>query len=160
MDPTTTPGVGARYLQPGRVTARVVNPLVNALSRRGVSLFGSRLLEVRGRRTGEWRCTTVNPLDLDGRRYLVAPRGETQWVRNLRVAGEGRLRLGRRIEPFRSVELAAEERAPVLRAYLRRWKWEVGAFFDGVGPNSSDEDLLAVAGKHPVFLLEGRDSVR
>jgi deazaflavin-dependent oxidoreductase (nitroreductase family) len=143
-----------RYVEPGWFTTRVVNPLANALSRRGVSLFGSRLLEVRGRRTGEWRSTTVNPLDLDGRRYLVAPRGETQWVRNLRVAGEGRLRIGRRTEPFTAVELTGEGKVVVLRAYLRRWKWEVGAFFDGVGPDASDEELLVAAGKHPVFVLE------
>ena len=95
---------------------------------------GSRVLEVRGRSSGEPRRTPVNLLELEGERYLVAPRGETQWARNLRVSGEGRLLVGRRSESFTAVELADEEKAPVLRAYLKRWKFEVGVFFDGVGP--------------------------
>jgi hypothetical protein len=93
----------------------------------------------------------VNLLDHGGRRYLVSPRGEGQWVRNLRAAGTGELRVGRRTEAFRGRELSADEKVPVLRAYLKRWKFEVGVFFDGVGPDSSDEQLLAVAAKHPAF---------
>ena len=96
-------------------------------------MAGSRELRVRGRQSGEWRSTPVNPLALSGQRYLVAPRGTTQWVRNLRAAGAGELRSGRRIEPFRAVELADADKAPVLREYLRRWKWEVGQFFDRPG---------------------------
>jgi hypothetical protein len=93
----------------------------------------------------------VNLLVLQGRRYLVSPRGEGQWVRNLRAAGTGELRVGRRVEPFRGRELPDEEKVPVLRAYLARWKFEVGVFFDGVGPGSSDAEVLAIAGKHPAF---------
>jgi hypothetical protein len=93
----------------------------------------------------------VNLLTYEGRRYLVAPRGETQWVRNLRVAGTGELRLGRGAEDFRGRELTDEEKVPVLRAYLRRWKAEVGIFFEGTGPDSSDEQLRAIAPKHPAF---------
>ena len=123
-------------------------------TRLGVSLAGSRVLEVRGRTSGEWRRTPVNPLKFEGALYLVAPRGETQWVRNLRASGEGRLRLGRSAEPFRAVEIVDEgEKAPILRAYLRRWKAEVGVFFEGVGPGSSEEQLRGIAPKHPVFLL-------
>jgi hypothetical protein len=87
------------------------------------------------------------------KRYLVAPRGETQWVRNLRASGEGRLLLGRRSEPFTAVEVDDEQKVPILRAYLKRWKAEVGVFFDGVGPSSSDEERARVAPKHPVFRL-------
>jgi hypothetical protein len=93
----------------------------------------------------------VNLLNHDGRRYLVSARGEGQWVRNLRAARTGELRVGRRSEAFRGRELSDEEKVPVLRAYLKRWKVEVGAFFDGVGPNSSDAEIQAIAGKHPVF---------
>jgi hypothetical protein len=93
----------------------------------------------------------VNLLTHDGRRYLVAPRGETQWVRNLRAAGTGELRVGRRAESFRGRELADDEKVPVLRAYLRRWKAEVGIFFEGTGPDSSDDQILAIAPKHPAF---------
>jgi deazaflavin-dependent oxidoreductase (nitroreductase family) len=109
------------------------------------------VLAVRGRTSGEWRTTPVNLLTHEGRRYLVSPRGEGQWVRNLRVAGTGELRVGRRTEPFRGRELSEEEKLPVLRAYLKRWKFEVGVFFDGVGPDSSDAEVLAIAGKHPAF---------
>jgi deazaflavin-dependent oxidoreductase (nitroreductase family) len=139
--------------RPGWVTANVFNRIVAGLTRSGVSLLGSRVLEVKGRSSGQPRRTPVNLLDLDGERYLVAPRGETQWARNLRVSGEGRLLVGRRSESFTAVELADEEKAPVLRAYLKRWTFEVSAFFDGVGPDSSDDELRDAAPKHPVFRL-------
>ena len=144
--------------RPGWFTAHVFNPIVAFLTRRGLSLLGSRVLEVRGRTSGEPRRTPVNLLDLEGERYLVAPRGETQWVRNLRAAGEGRLLLGRRGEPFAAVEVADEQKVPILRAYLKRWKAEVGVFFDGVGPDSPEDELRRVAPKHPVFRLSPRDS--
>ena len=141
------------YRAPGRFTRRVFNPLVAWLTRRGVSVWGSRVLEVRGRRSGEWRANPVNVLQVDGRTYLVAPRGETQWVRNLRTAGEGRLRVGRRTTSFTASELAVDDRPAVLRPYLRRWRWEVGQFFDGVGPESTEAELLAIADRHPVFAI-------
>lgn len=146
-------GGAPRYLAPGWVTARVMNPLVAAATRWGVPLAGSRVLAVRGRASGQWRTTPVNPLVLGGRRYLVAPRGHTQWVRNLRAAGGGELRAGRRAEAFTAVELPDAEKLPVLREYLRRWAWEVGAFFDGVGADASDAELLAAAPGHPVFVI-------
>ena len=142
------------YQRPGWFTKHVFNPTVAALTRLGVSVAGSRVLEVRGRKTGEWRRTPVNLLEVDGVRYLVAPRGTTQWVRNVRVNPHGHLRVGRRTEPFTAVEIPEEERAPLLRAYLERWKWEVGVFFGGVGPDSSDEDLARIAPDHPVFRIE------
>lgn len=145
--------VTEHYQAPGWFTTNVFNRLVAALTRAGVSVWGSRVLEVRGRKSGEWRQTPVNLLKHDGVEYLVAPRGHTQWVRNLRVSGEGRLRLGRRTRSFRAAELAEGEAPPVLRAYLRKWKLEVGVFFDGVGPDSSDEELRRIAPDHPVFRL-------
>jgi len=139
--------------RPGWFTTHVFNRMVAALTARGASLFGSRVLEVRGRSSGELRRTPVNLLELDGERYLVAPRGETQWARNLRVSGEGRLLAGKRSESFTAAELTDEEKAPVLRAYLKRWKFEVGVFFDGVGPDSSEQELREAAPKHPVFRI-------
>jgi deazaflavin-dependent oxidoreductase (nitroreductase family) len=140
--------------RPGWFTANVFNRLITALTGRGVSVLGSRVLEVKGRSSGQPRRTPVNLLDFEGERYLVAPRGETQWARNLRASGEGRLLVGKRSENFTATELGDDQKAPVLRAYLMRWKFEVGAFFDGVGPNSSDDELLAAAPKHPVFRLD------
>jgi deazaflavin-dependent oxidoreductase (nitroreductase family) len=139
--------------RPGWFTANVFNRIVAALTGRGVSILGSRVLEVEGRSSGQPRRTPVNLLDFEGERYLVAPRGETQWARNLRVSGEGRLLVGKRSERFTATELDDDEKAPVLRAYLKRWKFEVGAFFDGVGPDSSEDELRGAAPKHPVFKL-------
>jgi deazaflavin-dependent oxidoreductase (nitroreductase family) len=139
--------------RPGWFTAHVFNPLVALLTRLGISLLGSRVLEVHGRSSGALRRTPVNLLELEGERYLVAPRGETQWVRNLRASGEGRLLLGRRGESFAAAEIADEQKVPILRAYLKRWKAEVGVFFDGVGPDSPEDELRRVAAKHPVFRL-------
>ena len=145
-----------RYQRPGWFTKHVFNPTVAGLTRLGISVAGSRVLEVRGRTTGEWRRTPVNPLDFEGARYLVAPRGTTQWVKNLRANPEGRLLVGRRAEPFAAVELPDEEKEPLLRAYLKRWKWEVGVFFGGVGPDSTAEELARIAPDHPVFRVEER----
>jgi deazaflavin-dependent oxidoreductase (nitroreductase family) len=128
----------------------------DSATRHGISIWGSRVLAVRGRTSGEWRTTPVNPLTHDGKRYLVAPRGHTQWVRNMRVAGGGELRVGRRVENFTAAELPDEQKPDVLRAYLKRWKFEVGVFFDGVGPDSPDEKLLAIAPGYPVFLITER----
>jgi deazaflavin-dependent oxidoreductase (nitroreductase family) len=144
----------AHYVQPGWFTRHVFNPLVAALTRAGVSVWGSAELRVRGRTSGEWRSTPVNPLTSDDARYLVAPRGETQWVRNLRVAGEGQLKVGRQVESFTATEIPERDRAPILRAYLKRWKAEVGVFFGGVSADSPDEDLRRIAPDHPVFKIE------
>jgi deazaflavin-dependent oxidoreductase (nitroreductase family) len=129
------------------------NSSVAALTRRGVSIWGSRVLYVRGRTSGQLRATPVNVLTHDGRRYLVAPRGHTQWVRNLRAAGGGELRVGKRVERFTATELPDERKPEILRAYLRRWKFEVGVFFDGVGPDATDSTLLALAPGYPVFMI-------
>ena len=143
------------YQRPGWFAKHVFNRAVAALTRVGISVAGSRVLEVRGRKSGEPRRTPVNLLTLEGSRYLLAPRGNTQWVRNLRAAGGGELLLGRRAEGFQADEVPEADRVPILRAYLRRWKWEVGAFFGGVGPESSDDELRRIAPDHPVFRLNG-----
>jgi len=142
----------ARYVAPS-AGDRFFNRVVAWLARRGIGLAGARVLAVRGRTSGEWRTTVLNPMELDGDRYLVAPRGETQWVRNLRVAGAGELRLGRRAEAFEAVEVADADKAPVLRAYLDKWGWEVGRFFEGVTKDSDDEALARIAPDFPVFRL-------
>ena len=141
-----------RYVVPSRGTM-IFNSAVARLTKMGVSVYGSRVLAVRGRKSGEWRTTPVNPLTFDGERYLVAPRGNTQWVRNMRVAGGGELRRGRKVEAFTATELPLEDRPRVLRAYLKKWKFEVGMFFQGVGPDATEEKMLAIAPDHPVFRI-------
>ena len=140
-----------RYVRPGWFTTNVFNRLVALLTRAGLSVYGSRILAVSGRRSGEWRTTPVNVLTYRGERYLVAPRGLTAWVRNIRASGAGELRLGTRREPIRVVELADDEKPELLRAYLRRWRFEVGAFFQGVGPDASEPELRRIAPDYPVF---------
>jgi deazaflavin-dependent oxidoreductase (nitroreductase family) len=146
--------VSDRYVEPGWFTAKVFNPIVRQLTRWGVSFKGSRVLEVRGRTSGEIRSTVVNLLTVEGQRYLVAPRGETQWVRNLRAAGSGTLRLGKKVETFRATEVTDEEKPPILRAYLKAWAWEVGKFFDGLKADSPDADIAAAAPGFPAFRID------
>ena len=141
------------YQRAGWFTKNVFNRIVAVLTSMGVSVWGSRVLEVPGRKTGEPRRTPVNLLTFEGDRYLVAPRGHTQWVRNLRVAGTGELRVGKRTEAFTATEVADAEKATILRAYLKRWKAEVGVFFDGVSADSPDADLERIAPDHPVFRI-------
>jgi deazaflavin-dependent oxidoreductase (nitroreductase family) len=149
-----------RYLQPGWFTRNVFNRVVAGLTRAGLSVWGSRVLEVRGRTSGEPRRTPVNLLTFEQHRYLVAPRGETQWVRNLRAdGGQGTLLLGKRREDFAATELQDDDKPLLLRAYLTRWKAEVGMFFEGVGPDSSDEELRRIAPGYPVFRLGDRTEV-
>ena len=143
-----------RYVAPDWFTRNIYNRVVAAFMRLGISVWGSRVLEVRGRKTGKPRRTPVNLLTLDGARYLVAPRGHTQWVRNLRAAGEGDLLLGRGRERFRGVEIADADKEPILREYLRRWKWEVGHFFGGVDAESPSAELARIAPDHPIFRVE------
>ncbi len=144
-----------RYLAPNSFATSVFNPAVVWLTRRGISVWGSRVLRVRGRSSGQWRTTPVNLLTFEGERYLVSPRGQTQWVRNLRAAGGGELQVGRRVEAFTAHEIADADKPALLRAYLQRWKFEVGAFFEGVGPDASDDELRAAGPRHPVFQVTG-----
>ena len=141
------------YRAPSWFDRKVMNPMVGGLTRLGLSFWGSRILEVRGRTSGEPRRNPINPLVYDDNRYLVAPRGHTQWVRNLRAAGRGDLLLGSRREHFTAAEISDADKEEVLRAYLRRWKWEVGQFFDGVGPESPSSEFERIAADHPVFRI-------
>jgi deazaflavin-dependent oxidoreductase (nitroreductase family) len=145
---------GHHYREPGWFTKNVFNNAVVGATRIGISVRGSRVLEVKGRKSGEPRRTPVNLLSLGEAEYLVAPRGETQWVRNVRAA-DGRLDLllGRRRRHYVASELSGEAKIPVLRAYLVRWKSEVGVFFGGLGPTSTDEEIAAIATRHPVFAI-------
>src|SRR3954469_10286677 len=93
--------------KPGWFTVNVLTRSVAWLTRRGLSVWGSRVLAVRGRKSGEGRTTPVPLRPHDGERSLGAPRGHTQWVRNLRAAGgTGELRVGRRVEEFTADEIA------------------------------------------------------
>jgi hypothetical protein len=149
-DQPTTP----HYKKPDWFTRHVFNKLVQGLTRLGISVWGSRVLEHRGRTSGKLFHTPVNLLDYEGTQYLVAPRGETQWVRNVRHAdGHLVLILGRRRQLRTATEVPVADSVPILRSYLKRWKFEIGMFFEGVSPDSSDAEWAAEAPRHPVFAL-------
>ena len=143
-------GNSPKYKKPGWFTNNVFNRAVAGASRLGISLAGSRRLTVRGRKSGEPRTVPVNPLEIDGSTYLVSPRGHSQWVRNLRAVGEGELHHGRRTTYFRGDEVPDDEKLPILKAYLDKWAWEVGAFFE-LDKDPSDADIQRIAPDHPVF---------
>jgi deazaflavin-dependent oxidoreductase (nitroreductase family) len=146
----------AHYKEPGWFTTHVFNGTVALFTRLGLSVWGSRVLEVKGRTSGEPRRTPVNLLTIDATDYLVAPRGETQWVRNLRAAGDGVLILGNKRTGFTAVEVPVAERPSILRVYLERWKAEVGVFFDGVSADSPQHELERIAPLHPVFRITSK----
>jgi deazaflavin-dependent oxidoreductase (nitroreductase family) len=154
MSNAPVPDPAPHYKEPGWFTRNVFNRAISGLTRLGISVWGSRVLEVPGRKTGEPRRTPVNLLTFDGRQYLVSPRGNGQWVRNVR-ANDGRLDLlvGKHRKHWTATEVGDDDKVAVLRAYLKRWKAEVGVFFDGVGPDSSDDELRRIAPRHPVFAL-------
>ncbi|MFC9893439.1 nitroreductase family deazaflavin-dependent oxidoreductase [Nocardia sp. NPDC127579] len=142
-----------RYIAPTGIEP-IMNKVMNLLPKLGISVLNSRLLAVRGRKSGEWRTTMVNLMVTDdGARYLVAPRGHTQWVKNLRAAGGGELRLGRKTEEFTAAEVPDADKVPLLRQYLKTWGWEVGRFFEGVTKDATDAELAAIAPGFPVFRI-------
>jgi deazaflavin-dependent oxidoreductase (nitroreductase family) len=140
-----------RYIAPRNWADVTFGKAFAWFTRHGVSLLGSRVLSVPGRTTGKPQQVPVNLLEKDGRRYLVAIRGNTQWVRNVRVAGGAQLRVGRRREEVSLTELPLEERVAVLRLYLARWGWEVSQFVEGISKQSTDAELLAAAPGIPAF---------
>ncbi|WP_106432319.1 nitroreductase family deazaflavin-dependent oxidoreductase [Streptomyces sp. LaPpAH-108] len=144
------------YVQGSPMAVRF-NNLIGWLARHGLSFAGSAELSVRGRKSGQLQRIPVNPHTYEGERYLVSARGHSQWVRNMRAAGGGELRVGRKVRPFTAVELPDAEKVPVVRTYLERWGWQVDAFFAGVTAKSSDAEILAAAPDHPVFRITVAD---
>ncbi|MFC9647051.1 nitroreductase/quinone reductase family protein [Streptomyces sp. NPDC056937] len=130
-----------------------MNSFIGRLARHGVSLLGSAELSVRGRTSGRIQRIPVNPHAYGGDQYLVSARGHSQWVRNMRAAGAGELRVGRKVRSFTATEIPDSEKLPILRSYLERWGWEVNQYFQGVTAKSSDAEIIAAAPDHPVFLI-------
>src|SRR3954471_18045032 len=146
----------ALYHRPDWFTRNVFNPTVAVLHRLGISLQGSQTLAVRGRKSGEVRTNPVNPFELDGKTYLLAPRGTTQGVRNMRAAGEGELRSGRKVRRFHATEVPDSEKLPLMRLYMDKWSWEVKGFL-GIDAKASDEEIERVMPDRPAFVLSFDD---
>ena len=146
----------ALYHEPDWFTRNIFNPFVAVLHKLGLSLQGSQTLAVRGRKSGEMRTNPVNPFELNGRTYLLAPRGTTQWVRNMRVAKEGELRSGRKARQFSAEEVPDKDKLPLMRLYMDKWSWEVKGFL-GIDAKASDEEIKRILPDHPAFVLTFRD---
>lgn len=141
-----------RYDEPNR-TARVANAVFRWLAEAGISIAGTRALRVRGRKTGQLRGVVVNLMTVDGRDYVVSPRGNTQWVRNARAAGEVEMGPRWRGRTVRISEVADDAKIELLKRYLDRWYWEVKGHVGGLTPHSTDEQIRAVAPSIPIVEL-------
>ncbi|WP_338681512.1 nitroreductase family deazaflavin-dependent oxidoreductase [Streptomyces acidiscabies] len=140
------------YLKGSPLNVRL-NGVISWLARHGFSLAGTAELSVKGRKSGQMQRIPVNPHIYEGAQYLVSARGHSQWVRNMRAAGGGDLRVGRKVREFTAVEVPDTEKTAILRTYLEKWGWEVNQYFQGVTAKSSDEEIAAAAGDHPVFQI-------
>ncbi|MGD1111584.1 MAG: nitroreductase family deazaflavin-dependent oxidoreductase [Mycobacterium sp.] len=141
-----------RYEEPNRI-ARAGNAVIRWLAELGISIAGTQALQVRGRKTGKPRAVVVNLLTVDGVDYVVSPRGNTQWARNVRAAGV--LEIGPRWRRRRAEinEVSDDAKPELLRRYLARWYWQVKDYVGGLTADSSDEQLRAGAPSIPVFAL-------
>ena len=143
-----------RYDVPG-MGARIFNSTLRRLAENGISLQGSTALRVRGRTSGQLRGVVVNLLEVDGRRYLVSPRGNTQWARNARAAGEIEMGPTRRSRTASIVEVSDDAKPELLKPYLDRWFWQLKGHVGGLTPRSSRDEMRAVAPSIPVFEIVG-----
>jgi hypothetical protein len=148
--------MSTRYEEPNRA-ARVGNAVIRWLAELGISIAGTRALRVRGRKTGKQHAVVINLLTVDGVDYLVSPRGNTQWARNVRAAGVVEMGPRWRHQRARVAEVDDAAKPEVLRRYLARWYWQVKGYVAGLTPESSDEQFRAAAPSIPVFMLAASD---
>ena len=141
-----------RYDEPN-LAARAGNEVIRWLAEAGVIIAGTRALRVRGRKTGKLRGVVINLLRVDGRDYVVSPRGNTQWARNARAAGSVETGPRWRSRELRIAEVADDAKPQLLRRYLGRWYWEVKGHVGGLTPESTDDEMRAAAPSIPVFEL-------
>ncbi len=144
--------MATRYEEPHRA-ARAANTVIRWLAELGISIAGTRALRVRGRKSGKERKVVVNLLTVDGVDYLVSPRGNTQWARNVRAAGVVEVGPRWRSQLARVSEVEDAAKPELLRSYLARWYWQVKGYVGGLTPDSTDEEMLAGAPTIPVFAL-------
>jgi len=144
--------MAAGYDRPN-AAARFANTLIRKLAEAGISIAGTRAISVRGRKSGKRRGVVINLLTVDGVDYLVSPRGNTEWVRNVRAAGEIEIGPRWRPHPAQATEVADDDKPEVLRRYLQRWYWQVKGYLAGLTPDSSDDELRVAAPLFPVFSL-------
>jgi deazaflavin-dependent oxidoreductase (nitroreductase family) len=148
VDASTTP----TFRQPS-AGERLFNRIFGFLVGLGLAPTHNYLLQVRGRKSGKLYSTPIDLLELGGKRYLVAPRGRTQWVRNAEVAGEVVLKRGSRRQTLRLRPVPDSDKPPLLKSYLDTFKTTVQRFFP-VAAGSDTPAFIPVAADYPVFELE------
>jgi deazaflavin-dependent oxidoreductase (nitroreductase family) len=141
----------AKTFRPG-LGLRLASAMLKRRVGRGKGPSFMHLLSVRGRKTGKVHTTPVDVMEVGDRRYIVAPYGVTNWVRNARAAGEVTVSRGIHSEALRVTEVGPEEAVSVLRKYIKDIRF-TRSYFDAK-PDSPDEEIAAEAPKHPVFRLE------
>jgi hypothetical protein len=145
----------AHYQKPPAIVTKVANPLmITTVTKLGIRPGGMAILGVKGRKTGRVHKTPVNPVEVNGKTYLFAPRGTSQWVLNVRAAGgKANLHLGRKLQPVTLTEVGDSEKLPIAREYVRRFYSAVGKIMN-IPKDPSDEQLRSKLANHPVFLIE------
>lgn len=141
------------HYDPPNAAERLANTLIRRLAETGISIAGTRALAVRGRRTGKIRSVVINLLTVDGADYVLAPRGNTEWVRNIRAAGEVQLGPRWHRRTARVTEVCDDDKPALLHRYLQKWYWQVKGHMAGLTPDSGDAELRTAAPTIPVFSL-------
>ncbi|AKN17099.1 hypothetical protein MHAE_02360 [Mycobacterium haemophilum DSM 44634] len=144
--------MSTQYVEPNRA-ARAANAVIRWLAELGISIAGTQALRVHGRKTGKQRAVVINLLTVDGVDYVVSPRGNTQWARNVRAAGVVEIGPCWRRERAGISEVPDAVKPELLKRYLTRWYWQVKGYAAGLTPESTDEQLRAAAPLIPVFAL-------
>lgn len=132
---------------------QVMNRFTSWLASLGLMPSKTVTLEVRGRSSGQMRSVVINWVEHDGQRYFVSPRGEGEWVRNVRAAGGEAVIRRRGRQGVRLEELPTEQRAPILKAYLGENAWSTQQHF-GVEPKAKLAEFEGIAARHPVFWIK------
>ena len=149
-----------KYIKPDWMTKHVFNALLAGAAKVGLSLRGSRVLAVRGRKSGGWRTTPVNPLTI-GERALPRRRRAARRSGCATCARPAAVSCGSaQAEAFVASEVGDAEKPPILRDYLKYWKMETGKFFEDRTAESSDAELLEIAPLHPIFVITTAERAR
>ncbi len=141
-----------RYDEP-HGAAKVANTVIRWLAEAGISIAGTRALRVRGRTTGQVRSVVVNVLTVGDVDYLVSPRGNTQWARNVRAAGVLDVGPSWRRRSLRATEVVDAAKPELLKRYLDKWFWEVKGHVAGLTPDADEDQFRAASPSIPVFAL-------
>jgi len=131
---------------------KLMNSIVGRLASIGLVPMSTVVLQVIGRRSGQIRSTAVSWIEHEGQRYLVAPRGNTEWVRNVKAAGGEAVLKSRKTERVRLEEVPVEQRAPIIKAYLKKTAMVTKREF-GLDPDAPLEEFEKIAPRHPVFRI-------